>query len=254
MTDPSELSWLSTTAGAVDGNYFSNWQATNSDGTAAVDGRGTQVDAGGFISVFTAPVKAGGTQVRTLQLALGLQPTATTFNVAGSASYAGLINSLAAQSATTNKYVNGLTSQRLLSASQANRLAGLRHTTMYQRSRGFVVAAGNTGAYNVSSYVRSDYVFLTTMRVAQAVVDLVRSVAEKYIGEPNTAPRMNALDAEINQVLLSMRGQGALNGYDFAISSTPAQRVLGELDINLTIVPPFEIRDINLNVSLSKEL
>ena len=51
-----------------------------------------------------------------------------------------------------------------------------------------------------------------------------------------------------------MKGQGALNSYDFSISSTPDQRVLGQLDINLTLVPAFEIQEINLVVSLSKEL
>jgi hypothetical protein len=65
---------------------------------------------------------------------------------------------------------------------------------------------------------------------------------------------MNALDSEIDQLLISMKGIGALNAYSFSISSTPDQRVLGELDINLTLVPAFEITSINLVVSLSKEI
>ncbi|NDA78709.1 MAG: hypothetical protein EBY07_13165, partial [Actinobacteria bacterium] len=101
---------------------------------------------------------------------------------------------------------------------------------------------------------RSDYVRLSTVRIVQAAVDLIRSVANKYIGEPNNAPQMNALDSEIDQLLLSMKGSGALNSYSFSISSTPDQRVLGQLDINLTLVPAFEIQEINLVVSLSKEL
>ena len=130
----------------------------------------------------------------------------------------------------------------------------MRHVTMYSRSTGLTIASGVTGAYNVSKYVRSDYVRLTTVRTVHAAVDLIRSVANKYIGEPNNAPQMNALDAEIDQVLLSMKGSGALNAYTFSLSSTPDQRVLGELDINLTLVPAFEITTINLTVSLAKEI
>jgi hypothetical protein len=125
---------------------------------------------------------------------------------------------------------------------------------MYSRTKGLTVASGVTGAFNVTKYVRSDYVRLTTMRIVAAAADLIRAIGDKYIGEPNNAPQMNALDAEIDQVLLSMKGQGALNSYDFSISSTPDQRVLGQLDINLTLVPAFEIQEINLVVSLSKEL
>jgi hypothetical protein len=51
-----------------------------------------------------------------------------------------------------------------------------------------------------------------------------------------------------------MKGAGALRAYNFSIASTPDQRVLGELDINLTLVPAFEITQINLVVSLAKEL
>lgn len=244
----------STTASDVYASYWTSWQAYDSDGAAAVDGRGIKVDAGAYITILNAPVRTSGTQVRQMQTSFSVAPTSQYINVCGAAAYAGLRTSLAPQSATTNKPVYGLLPQRLLSASQANTLSGMRFATMYQRSKGFVVAAGNTGAYNVSDYVRSDYVNETTMSIAQAVVDLIRAVGEKYLGEPNTAARMNALDAEIRQVLQSMTNQGALNGSDFVISSTPDQRVLGILDITLTIVPAFEIRDINLTVSMAKEL
>jgi hypothetical protein len=91
------------------------------------------------------------------------------------------------------------------------------------------------------------------MRIAQTAVDLIRAVAEDFIGEPNNAPQMNALNNEIDQVLLSMKGS-ALNAYDFVITSTPEQRVLGELDIALTLVPAFEVTTIELTVSLAKSL
>lgn len=242
------------TASAVSPTYFTFWQAKDSDGAVAVDSRNGKVDAGQYISVFSTPLRSVGTQVSDRALTFGASLANVSENTDGAAAYAGLINSLAPQSSTTNKQISGVVQLKLLSASQANDLVGMRHVTMYSRSTGLTVASGVTGAHNVSKYVRSDYVRLSTVRIVHACVDLIRSVANKYIGEPNNAPQMNALDSEIDQLLISMKGIGALNAYSFSISSTPDQRVLGELDINLTLVPAFEITSINLVVSLSKEI
>lgn len=243
-----------STATAVSPNYFTSWQATEIDGTAAVDSRGIKVDAGGFISVVTAPVRVAGTQTKSLALGVGGSPSSITRNTCGASAYAGKAISLAPQSATTNKRIDGLSQQRLLSVTQANQLTGMRHVTMYSRTKGLVVAKGITGAHNVTKYVRSDYTNLTTVRIASVVVDSIRAIGDKYIGEPNNAPQLNALDAEISQFLLSMKGQGAVLSYDFSIQASPDERVLGILNINLTIVPAFEIQTINLTVSLAKEL
>lgn len=243
-----------TSSTAVHSNYFASWQAVDGDGVAAVDSRGVKVDAGAYISVFTAPVKAAGTQIRSLALGLGAAPSNTSRNTCGAAAYAGKAISLAPQSATTNKRVDGISYMKLLSVSQANELTGMRHVTMYQRTKGLVVAKGITGAHNVTKYVRSDYTNLTTVRIVSTVVDSIRALGDKYIGEPNNAPQINSLDTEISQLLLSMKGQGALNAYDFSIQASPDERVLGILNISLTLVPAFEIQDIYLNVSLSKEL
>ena len=239
---------------SVNALYFSSWQAQNSDGDLAVDARSNKVDAGAYLSVFSAPLRALGTLTKLTALGLGASPANNSRNTNGGAAYAGKIVSLAPQSSTTNKSIDGVVQMRLLSARQANDMSGMRHVTMYNRTKGLTVASGSTGAFNVTKYLRSDYTRLTTMRIVAAAADLIRAVGDKYIGEPNNAPQMNALDAEIDQLLLSMKGQGALNSYDFSISSTPDQRVLGQLDINLTLVPAFEIQQINLVVSLSKEL
>lgn len=241
-------------ASAVSSAYFTSWQAYDSDGDAAVDSRNGKVDAGQYISVFSFPLRSVGTQTSAKALLVGASLSNTLRNTDGAAAYAGLITSLAPQSSTTNKSIGGVVQSKLLSRQQANDLTGMRHVTMLSRSNGLTVGSGLTGAHNVTKYVRSDYVRLSTVRITHACVDLIRAVATKFIGEPNNAPQMNALDAEIDQVLLNMKGSGALKAYSFSISSTPDQRVLGELDINLTLVPAFEITQINLTVSLAKEL
>ena len=244
----------STAPNQVNPSYFVNWQALNRDRTNAVDTRGNKIDAGACICVLSALCQAPTRQIVSLARHVVANLSVTRANTSGGAGYAGLINTLAPQSSTTNKAISGLDSLKSLSATQANDLTKRRHTTMYSRSSGFVVASGVTGAYNVTRYVRSDYTRLSTIRITHAAVDLIRAVSEKYIGEPNSAPQMNAMRSEIDQVLLSMKGSGALRAYDFVLASTPDQRVLGIVDVNLTLVPAFEVTEINLVVSLAKEL
>lgn len=234
--------------------YMSSWQAYNEDGTAATDSRGIKVDAGGFINVLAALNKSTAALTQNMAAKYGKSLSLTSYITDGSAAYAGLITSLAPQSATTNKYISGITSLKLLSPAQANVLIGMRFVTMYQRSKGYVVGSGITGAHRVNNYLRSDYTRLSTVRITHAAVDLIRAVGDKYLGEPNNGPQLNALNNEVESVLLSMKGAGAITDFDFAISSTPEQRVLGELDINLTLVPAFEITQINLTVSLTPSI
>lgn len=243
-----------STATAVNAAYMTYWQAADSDGTLAVDSRNIKVDGGAYLSVVTAPLVSIGTQTKSLALAVGASPGSVSYTTDGAASYAGLINTLSPQSATTNKQIPGINSLKLLSARQANDLVGMRHVTLYSRTKGLTVASGITGAHYVTRYVKSDYTRQTTVRIVHATVDLIRAVAEKYIGEANNAPQRNALDAEIDQVLTALKSQGALNAANYNISSTPDQAVLGIVDINLDLVPAFEITTINLTVSVSKSL
>lgn len=143
---------------------------------------------------------------------------------------------------------------RPLSPEQANTLAARRITTMHNRANGFVVTSAMTGAHNLSKYVRSDFVRLTTVRIVDSVVDIVRAVSDKYIGEPNTAAQRNALANEIEKFLKQLRVAQALRDWQMYISATPDQQVLGEAVIDLTLVPAFELIKIEANISLAKQL
>jgi len=241
-------------ATAVNSAYWTYWQAVDADGTAATDQKGNKVDAGRRVCVFGCPVVTNGTQTSLLAAGVGASLTNTVYNTNGAAAYAARITTLAPQSATTNKPIYNLTYSRPLSGSQANKLAGRRITTMHNRANGFVVTSGITGAHNVSKYVRSDFVRLTTIRIVDSVVNLTRSVSDKYIGEPNTATARNALYNDIEKYLKQMRVANALRGWTMYISSSPDQQVLGEATIDLTLVPAFELVKIECNIALAKSV
>lgn len=238
----------------VNASYWTSFQAENSAGTAQTDAKGNKVDAGRRVCVVGAPLITTNNTVKDLAKGLGVSLSSTVYNTDGAAAYAGFINTLVPHSSTTNKAISNLAARRPLSAKQANKLAARRLTTFLNKTNGFVVASGVTGAHNVSKYVRSDFVRLSTMRITDAAIAGIRASAEPFIGEANNAIHRAAMQAEIDKFLFTMKSVGALNDFEFFVSSTPDQQVLGEVEITLTLVPAFEITKITETVSLAKQI
>jgi hypothetical protein len=238
------------TAGQVDAAY--DLWAHDEDGNIATDNRGNNVDGGAYLSIVAMPARVSHPDVRLLANRLG-EAGKTDMNTNGAAAYAGLITTLQPHRAPTNRQIPGLFSARVMSAGLAKELMDYRFVTAVDKSKGFVVAAGVTAAYNASRYVRSDYVNLSTVRIVHAAIDVVRTISEDFIGNPIEPQNMAAMEAAVDQGLQRMKGIGALRRYDFSILTTPDMQILGEVDLDLTLVPAFELRKINTIVSLARE-
>jgi phage tail sheath protein FI len=108
-----------------------------------------------------------------------------------------------------------------------------------------------TGAYNISQYYRSDFVRLTTVRITQESISAVRIVSSPFIGKPNNGVNRSALEAAIDEGLGKLQRRGALEGFRFSLISTPTMRALGQIIVDLTIIPAFEITEIRVRIGLS---
>ncbi len=241
-------------ATAINTLYWNFYQGVDLNGTAVTDQRGNKADAGTRISVVGAPLVTSLVSTPKLAAAFGASISSSVHNTDGTASYAAKIVTLLPHSSPTNKKINTVKSQRKLSAAQVNRIGGRRIVSFLDRSTGFVVANAMTGGYNVSRYIRTDYVRLTTVRIVDAAVNSIRNIGERFIGEPNTSASRNALSAEIDKALRQMKASRAITGYRFSLTATPDQQVLGEAQVDLTLVPAFELIKISVNVSLTKQL
>lgn len=242
------------TLDTVNANYLVDWQALETDGTRAVDNKGNPVDAGGYLNVVAAPLRAFSTQARRLAAYRGRSIASNSYNTGGAAAYAGKIVSLVPHSGTTNKSVRDIGPSRDLGRILADKMVGRRFVTFVLNNRGYVVAKGVTGARNAGRYARSDYVLLSTMRVIHSIVDAVRTVAEKYIGEAATAQTRNAMEQDINSQIDAYKEQGAIQDGNAVLSATPEQQTLGETDVNVTIVPAIELTRVNLVVTQTQTL
>jgi hypothetical protein len=214
-------------------------------GNVRKDAKGNPIDIGAYISVVSTWVKIRN------EAAMRLYPTAGFYNACGEANYAGLISTLPPEISTTNRVVPGAEMLRNLSASQTNDLARARFVSFWTKPTGFVVASGVSGAHNVDNYHRSDFVRLTTVRITQDAIQAVRIVANPFIGMPNNGTNRSALENAIDSGLGKLQERGELENFRFSLVSTPTMRVLGQIVVDLTIVPAFEIQEITVRIGLS---
>jgi hypothetical protein len=167
--------------------------------------------------------------------------------------YVGLNAVLMSQSAPTNKKLTGTQGLRYrFSNMQHNAILGNRLVTFKTKFDANGATSGEAYCVDgITAALRtSDYTRLTTAKVIRETINHVREVAEPFIGEPNTPEQRNALSSAISKRLGLLKEKGVITDYQFVVSSTIQQQVLGEAKIELTIVPPQELRKITTIVGL----
>lgn len=223
----------------IDGLAEGGFIATDNgwpDGTQEKDRNDRLVDIGKYISVVGA------------QAILANPTSANSYAATGAAVYGGFISSLVPNSAPTNKVQPGVRLPFRINTSKLDSLAGKRYVMFQQKPKGIVVADAPTAARPDSDYQR-----LSTVRIVKATIDAVRAAGEPFIGEAFNNPRQAALETSIQQALVRLQKLGYLQRFDVAVTSTPSQRVQGKADVELVLVPAFELRQLTVYVALAAE-
>lgn len=170
----------------------------------------------------------------------------------GVVSYAALVSTLRAESATTNKRVYGVAGMSYnLSLRQLNALTGNKFVTFRLKNGQVIVTDGCTTApdyYMGGTKQSSDYTRLSTLRITQAATQLIRDLTEPYIGEPNRMPQYNALNATIKGGLEAMKSEGVIMDYRFTVTADGG--TLSAATVTLELIPAFELKRVSINVSL----
>lgn len=93
----------------------------------------------------------------------------------------------------------------------------------------------------------SDYVRLTTLRIVFDAVQMVRQVAQQFIGEATNVQSRNALETAVTAGLRGMQQVGAVLASDFTVTYIPAEN---KAIIDLVLNPAFELRNLEVRVSV----
>lgn len=95
--------------------------------------------------------------------------------------------------------------------------------------------------------ITSDYVRLTTLRIVFDSVQMVRQVAQQFIGEATNIQSRNALETAITAGLRGMQQLGALLASDFSVTYIPTEN---KAIVDLVLNPAFELRNLEVRVSV----
>ena len=168
------------------------------DGDVVSDSGGVAVDLGKYLSIVVNQV------------------TSTSGLVASAgANYAGLITNVNPGDGTTNQVLPGCTVVTELKQSQINTLQALGFVVLQTKNKGVTVISGNLATQNTS-----DYKYLSTAVVMNALVEDINQVAEPFIGKGIDGISKVALHTALNARLALRQQQGYYIGYAMTISQT----------------------------------
>lgn len=207
------------------------------DGTELLDQNDIAIDLGKYISIVAD----------TPLLRNNWYPAG--YRASFAASYAGFYVGMTPSSAPTNKKVTSSISLFYkMNLGSLDALSGAGYVIMRNKPQGLVVADAPT-----ATLPNSDWRRLSTVRIVKSVVDGIRAAVDPFLGEGMNEGSRASMRNEVEKILLAAKSAGYLQDYrPFDIIQTPSMEVAGRAEISLTLIPAFELRVIDLTVSLSK--
>lgn len=226
-------------------NYDGREFLLKDNGKIVEDSNGKPIDLGMYVRV------VGGTEPYYLNDDLGKHPANPAIV------YIGLQSMLNSQSSPLNKALQNskglryrLTEGQLSSLTRANIIT-------------FMLKSNNKGKFRDEAYVfdsmtqalpDSDYVRTTACEVVRLISDDIREIADPYIGEPPTVESKNSFAAALSKRFAQRKQEGAVYDLGFEIIETPQMSLIGDCNVNTTIVTTGERRRINTTVGLKPAL
>lgn len=165
------------------------------------------------------------------------------------AGYAGMVSNLPLDQSSTNQPINIPTSMLNFTNFQLGKLTQRGIVTVKQSyTRGWVITDGVTCAPAASEFRR-----LAACRVAYAVEELIRKCAEPFIGKQNHDANRNSLRTAIKSDLEKLKGT-LIEAYEFNMIVDPKIAKFNYIDIEYSIVPVYEIREVRNKISVKESL
>jgi len=167
--------------------------------------------------------------------------------------YAALNAVLQPQSSPLNKAIRNVNGIKFkFSNKQMDALIGNRMVCFKLKNEGMATASSTPYVVDgvTSGAPGCDYSDIAIVKVVTDVVDNIRQVADPFIGEQNTVEQRNALSALISKRLAKLVELGEIQSYEFEVSATIQQQLLGEASIALTIIPAMTLKKITTVVAL----
>jgi hypothetical protein len=232
--------------------YFMHQGFRYQDSTTGLD-----IDAGAYLQVVAGDVYISDRDV-------------SLYTESAAAVYAGTLCRLKPYKAASNELVRGIYDlPYTYSRTQLNALTGglgRDATRAYEGAGAYVTVRKNRGVVftrDVTASARdNDFRDLQPLRLANAVHKGVKDLVFPYLGGPNDISVRLGLETKIKGFLDGLADARALLGGEnvgytlevLGADSDPFSNILGILQINMTLVPALQIKEIRVSVRMSRQL
>jgi hypothetical protein len=165
----------------------------------------------------------------------------------GATGYAGMISVLPLDQSSTSQPISIPTPMYDLTNFQLEKLTQKGVVTFKQSyTKGYVVTDGVTMAPVTSSFRR-----LNVTRIVNTIEEVIRAATEPFIGKQNHLANRNSMQTAIKSALDKLKGK-LIEDFDFKLIIDPANTKLGIVDIDYTIIPIYEIREVRNRISVKE--
>ena len=206
------------------------------DGTIQYDSNGAAVDLGKFISIVPAVVVTPNST--------SLGSTAAIVNAA--TIYAAVLSNVTPGDSTTNTVVNNVALPFNLKKTKLNELSYAKYVMMNDSASGIVVTSGV-----IPTSDDSDYTYVSTSIIVAAIVSRIRNRLQPYLGRGINSALMSAAETAIETILSTAVTNGEIVKYKYSVNQGDT---VYELKVPLKIVPVFELRAIDIPLSLAYDI
>lgn len=184
-----------------------------------------------------------------MQYSTPIETESYTFISNGAAGYAGMVSALPLDQSSTAQPFDISQIPFSLTQSQLGKLTAKGIVTLRNSfTKGVTVTDGVTMAPVESVFRR-----LAASRVVGAVEELIRRAAEPFIGKQNSVANRNALHTAIKSNLDKILGV-LIENYEFKLIADQKVAKFSYIDINYSIVPVYEIREVRNHISVKDSL
>lgn len=167
----------------------------------------------------------------------------------GAAGYAGMVSGLPLDQSSTNQPIALNELGYELTNYQLTRLTQKGYVTIKQSyTKGLVVTDGITMAPVESPFRR-----LNVTRIIGGVEELIREASEPFIGKQNNQANRNSLHTAIKSGLEKIKGT-LIEAYEFNLVVDPKVMKFAYIDIDYSIVPIYEIREVRNRIKVKDQL
>ena len=161
---------------------------------------------------------------------------------------AGKIASLSLGESIYNKTIQGLYGMRydVFDQSYIDRLKENYVTVVKNRRGNYVIVSEPTLAASTS-----DYKDISLIMLAVNAAEAVTSLAEPFIGQPLTNSILASYKKKVDGFFAQLITQNALRDFDIKLVVSPTAASLGEVSVEVTLVPAFVWKKINVKIALN---